>query len=76
MAGDPVKIAELAVGNTYVGRIHVAIYDPGHLAVRHLYLAQLIGYKHQFGKRGMLKQVNTFFYTQPFKAHCLVIQFL
>ena len=45
MAGYAVEIAELTIGNTYVGRIHIAVNDPRYFAMQNLYFSTLVGYK-------------------------------
>jgi hypothetical protein len=60
VTGYAVEIAKLTVCNAHVGSVHIAVYLPGDLAVRHLFQAQLVGQEHQFGQRGVFKQEHPF----------------
>jgi hypothetical protein len=61
MTGDAVEVAKLAIGHAHIGGVHVPVDDPGNLAMWYLDFAQLVGYIHQLGKRGILKEKDTFF---------------
>jgi hypothetical protein len=68
VARSAVKIAELAVGNANVGRIRIAVNDPGDDIARHMVLADGISDVHQFRGRGIFEKKNTFFRRKPFQA--------
>ncbi len=61
MARPAVKVAELAIGYAHIGRIGIAVDDPGDLGAGHHLLSQLITHIHQCRGRGMLKEGQTFF---------------
>jgi hypothetical protein len=65
MAGDSVEIAELAIGNTHIGGVKIAVDLPGDLIRIVLFdFPKLIGNKGQLGRRGLFKKKNTFLYAQ------------
>ena len=64
MAGDPVEIAEFAIGDTYVGGVHISVYLPGHPSVRHLNFTEFVPDEHQVCQRRLVIEINTFFHGQ------------
>jgi len=56
MTGHAVKVAELAVCNAYVSRIHIAVDDPCYFIVGMKMLPYVIRNCHEFGKRSMFKK--------------------
>src|SRR6476661_8959362 len=68
MAGYPVKIAKLTIGNTYIGGVHIAVYLPRYPAMRHLFFPKLIGNEHKVSQCSVFKQKHTFLYRQEFKG--------
>src|SRR3569833_1240356 len=67
VTGPAEKITEFTVSNTNVCSINITVNLPGNLAMRHLYLAQLVSRVHQIGGRCVMVQVNAFLYTQKIK---------
>ncbi len=63
--GPAVEVAELAVGDTDVGGIAVAVDDPGDRLLRHRLEAELVGDVHQFGGGGVFEQPDAFFGGEP-----------
>src|SRR6478672_5855681 len=64
MSGYAIEVAKLTIGDTHIGRIHVAVYLPGYLSVRYLFLAKFIGYIHQISECSVFKQKQAFFYRE------------
>jgi hypothetical protein len=61
MPGNAIEIAKLAIGDTNIGGVYVAIDLPGDLSVGDLFFSQFIGDPHQFGQWGLVKEPNAFF---------------
>ena len=59
--GSPVEITEFAVGNTDIGGIGVAVYDPGDHIAGNVALPQLVARVHEFRSRGVFKKEHAFF---------------
>ena len=74
MTGNPVKIAEFAIGNADIGGVYIPVDDPGDLAVRNLLLPELVGNEHQIGKGSIFKEKNAFFNRQKPKIQRFVVQ--
>src|SRR5688572_21173174 len=68
MSGYAIKIAEFTISNTNIGRIHIPVYLPGNLSMRHLLFSQFIGYKHEFCQRSMFKKKHPFLHFQETKT--------
>ena len=71
-----VEVAELTVGDADVGRIGIAIDDPGDGVTRYVVLAQFIADVHQFTGMGIFKQKNTLFGTEKIPAQGALKQFV
>lgn len=68
MPGLAVKVAELTVGHTHVGRVYIAVYLPGDDIIGFVQHPQLVTDGHQFGGWSMFEEKNGFFNGQKFQV--------
>jgi hypothetical protein len=74
VARDAIKVAEFAIGDTDIGGVHIPVYLPGHAAMGHLLLPQLIANEHQVCQGGVMVEVHTFFHAQETKFKGFPVQ--
>ena len=60
MTRYPVKIAKLAISNTYVGGIDIAVDLPGNAAMWYLLFPKFISQMDQVSEGSMVIKVNAF----------------
>ncbi len=68
MSWDAVKITKLAIGNTHIGGIRIAVDDPGYDAGRDMVPTHAVAHLHELGGAGIFKKKNAFFGAKPFHS--------
>jgi hypothetical protein len=74
MAWYSVEITKLAICNTDVGSVNVAVDDPGNLAVRHLFFPAFVRHIHQLGQRSIFEKKNAFIFIQKLKIQGTLVK--
>jgi hypothetical protein len=68
VAGNTIKITELAICHTHIGGVYISVYLPGDFSIRLLNFPELIRYVHQPGDGRIFKKKNSFFDGKKFKV--------